>query len=231
MKVLDLGSGAGDVALLLADLVGPQGKVVGIDVNDDIVDTARSRVSAAGWTNVEFVVGDLNDLDLATDFDAVVGRWILMYLAEPADLLRRIQAHVRPGAVIAFQESANLAAAVEAFPPTPLHDVIARWTTPPGNGNGPIVDMGRRLHSTFLDAGLPAPQLRLDAPIGGGADWPGYAYVAASIRSLFPVLEQRGMVTADEADLDTLADRLRAEVVEGNGVQILPTVIGASARS
>ena len=87
MKVLDLGSGAGDVAMMLADLVGPQGRVVGIDVNGDILDTARRRAAAAGWTNVEFVTGDLEHLDVATDFDAVVGRWILMYLAEPADLL------------------------------------------------------------------------------------------------------------------------------------------------
>ena len=119
MKVLDLGSGAGDVAMLLADLVGPQGRVVGIDVNGDILDTARPRVGAAGWTNVEFVIGDLEHLDVPTDFDAVVGRWILMYLAEPADLLRRVQAHVRPGGIIAFHESADLTAAVEAFPSDP----------------------------------------------------------------------------------------------------------------
>src|SRR3954452_6741406 len=41
MRVLDVGSGAGDVALLAADLVGPQGSVVGIDVNPRVLDTAR----------------------------------------------------------------------------------------------------------------------------------------------------------------------------------------------
>ena len=50
MKVLDVGSGAGDVALLLAELVGPQGRVVGVDTNAEILDTAASRVQAAGWT-------------------------------------------------------------------------------------------------------------------------------------------------------------------------------------
>ena len=93
------------------------------------------------------------------------------------------------------------------------------------------MNMGRRLYGSFLDAGLTAPQLRLEAPIGGGPDWPGYAYVAESVRSLLPMLEQRGLVTADEADVDTLADRLRDEVVERGGVQILPTVIGAWART
>ena len=231
MKVLDLGSGAGDVALLLADLVGPQGRVVGIDANSDILDTARARIRAAGWTNVEFVAGDLDEVDVASDFDAVVGRWILMYLAEPVDLLRRVQAHVRPGGIVAFQESADLTSAVEAFPPTPLHDDIARWTSPPADTVFPIMNMGRRLHGTFLDAGLTAPQLRLEAPMGGGPDWPGYAYAAESIRSLLPMLEERGLVTADEADVDTLADRLRTEVVDHRGVQILPTVIGAWGRT
>ena len=231
MKVLDLGSGAGDVAMLLADLVGPQGRVVGVDANADILDAARAHVGAAGWTNVEFVVGDLDHLDVATDFDAVVGRWILMYLAEPADLLRRLPNLTRPGAVIAFQESADLTAAVEAVPPTPLHDQLARWTTPPAEGTGPIVNMGRRLYHTFLDAGLPAPQLRLEAPIGGGPDWPGYSFIASSIRSLLPMLQQRGSVTAEIADVDTLEDRLRTEVVERDGMQILPTVIGAWTRT
>ena len=48
MKVLDVGSGAGDVAMMLAELVGPQGDVVGIDSNDAILDIARERVRATG---------------------------------------------------------------------------------------------------------------------------------------------------------------------------------------
>ena len=52
MRVLDIGSGAGDVALLLADLVGPRGRVVGVDLNPAILDTARARAQAAGWQNV-----------------------------------------------------------------------------------------------------------------------------------------------------------------------------------
>src|SRR5438105_11913962 len=51
MRVLDVGSGAGDVALLVAELVGPVGQVVGVDTNAHILDVARSRVQAAGWTN------------------------------------------------------------------------------------------------------------------------------------------------------------------------------------
>jgi hypothetical protein len=90
--------------------------------------------------------------------------------------------------------------------------------------------MGSKLHRTYLDAGLRDPQLRLDAPVGGGADWPGYAYVADTVRSLLPMMEQMGLVSADDVDIETLADRLRAEVVGQRGVQMLPIVMGAWAR-
>jgi hypothetical protein len=54
-----------------------------------------------------------------------------MYLEDPAAVLRQASALVRPGGVVAFLESADLTAAVRAHPPTPGHDLVARWTTPP----------------------------------------------------------------------------------------------------
>jgi hypothetical protein len=90
--------------------------------------------------------------------------------------------------------------------------------------------MGSKLYRAYLDAGFLAPELHLEAPIGGGEDWPGYAYVADTVRSLLPMLEQMGVATPEEVGVDTLADRLRAEVVGQRGVQMLPIVVGAWAR-
>jgi ubiquinone/menaquinone biosynthesis C-methylase UbiE len=229
MRVLDVGSGAGDVALLLADLVGPRGRVVGVEMNPVILETARARVDAVGWTNVTFLDGDVTSMVLDDDFDAVVGRWILMDLSDPVAVLRGLVGRVRPGGVIAFLEN-DFTYPPTTFPPSPLHQQVMRWTTPPPGSPGPDQQMGSKLYRTYLDAGLRAPQLRLEAPIGGGEDWPGYAYVADTIRSLLPMLEQVGPVSAEEVDVDTLADRLRAEVVGGHGVQMLPIVVGAWAR-
>lgn len=89
MKALDVGRGAGDVALLLADLVGPQGQAIGVDVNAEILQLARSRVQAVGWTTVTFHPGDIMELDLDRDFDAAAGRWVLQYRPDPAPQLRR----------------------------------------------------------------------------------------------------------------------------------------------
>lgn len=229
MKVLDVGSGAGDVVLLLADLVGPRGAVVGIETNPIILETARARVGAAGWTNVTFLEGDVRNADLDNDFDAVVGRWILMYLPDPASVLRRLLGRLRPGGIVAFQEN-DFTYPPTTFPPAPLHQQVMHWTTPPPGSPGPDQQMGSKLYGTYLDAGLPEPQLRLDAPIGGGPDWPGYDYVADTVRSLLPMLERMGAATPKEVDVDTLADRLRAEAAGQRRVQMLPIIIGAWAR-
>jgi ubiquinone/menaquinone biosynthesis C-methylase UbiE len=237
MKVLDIGSGAGDVALIVADLVGPRGRVVGVDENAAILDVARARMQAAGWTNVTFLAGKASQLSLATDFDAVVGRWVLMYLADPAGVIRSLLDYLRPGGIVAFQEM-DAVHSLLALPPSPLMDKIRRWSVPdpehlpPG---APNPQMGLVLYRTLLDAGLLAPQLRLDAPIGGGADWSGYEYLADTMRSLLPFLERMGVAPAADSeagwgDINSLAERLRDEAVGQQGAQVLPFLIGAWAR-
>jgi ubiquinone/menaquinone biosynthesis C-methylase UbiE len=231
MRVLDVGSGAGDVALALADLVGPQGRVVGIDHNDAILETARARIAAAGWAStVEFRHGDVQRLSPSETFDAVVGRWVLMYVSDPAQVVRDLAERVRPGGVVVFQES-DLSTAARAYPPRPLHTKLSALMAPSVSQAGdPDIEMGPKLFQTFVQAGLPEPHLRMDAPAGGGAGWPGFRYVAETMRSLAPFLERLGLVQADEIDIDTLADRLRAEVMAVDGIQILPAVVGAWTR-
>ena len=169
MHVLDVGSGAGDVALLVADLVGARGRVVGVDVDPAVLDTARARVQAAGWGNVTFEVGDLETVLLGTDFDAVVGRWILMYLPDPAATLRSLATKLRPGGVVAFHEN-DFTYPPAVFPASQFSQQVQHWAMPPGDQmqHGPEMRMGTKLFATFLEAGLPPPELRLEAPIGGG---------------------------------------------------------------
>src|SRR5262245_25635629 len=130
MKVLDIGSGAGDVALLAADLVGPRGRVVGVEMNAHILETARARAEAAGWSNVTFVAGDLRDVQLDSDFDAVVGRWVLMYLPDPAAMLRQLVARVRSGGIVAFHEN-DFTYRPAVLPPSDLSRQLQQWMIPP----------------------------------------------------------------------------------------------------
>jgi ubiquinone/menaquinone biosynthesis C-methylase UbiE len=229
MKVLEIGSGAGDVALLAADLVGPQGQVTGVEMNAEIVETARARVQAAGWNNVGFLVGDVRDVGTGDDFDAVVGRWVLMYLPDPATLLRELANRLRPGGIVAFHEN-DFSYPPTIFPSTEISQQIHRWAIPPPDMPGPEMQMGTKLLKAYVEAGLPTPNIMCEVPVGGGPDWPGYEYIAETLRSLLPALERRTGLDPKAVGIDTLAERLRTEVVRTNGVQMLPMMFGAWAR-
>jgi SAM-dependent methyltransferase len=230
MKVLEIGSGAGDVALLLADLVGPRGQVVGVEMNPEILDTARARAAAAGWTNVTFRVGDAHDLPLDSDFDALAGRWVLMHMPDPTATLRNLATRLRPGGIVAFHEN-DFTYPPTFLPPTELSTQVQRWSIPPPGTPGPEMRMGTKLYRTFLEAGLPAPQFQVEAPAGGGPDWPGYEYVAETLRSLLPALEQRMGLDPASVGIDTLAQRMREDVLRTQGIHLLPIMFGAWART
>jgi hypothetical protein len=115
-------------------------------------------------------------------------------------------------------------------PPTPLSDQVADWWRRTAIHAGAELQMGLKLFATYRAAGLPEPDLHGDTIIGGGPDFGGYAYLAGVIRSVLPLMERFGIATADEVAIDTLADRLRAEIVGSGGVLPLQMIVGAAAR-
>lgn len=230
MKVLDIGSGAGDVAMAAAELVGPEGRVVGVDVNAEILETARARVAQAGHGNVEFMAGDARTLDLGNDFDALIGRFILMYLADPTETLRNLATRVRPGGIVAFHEIGFSPDRLPHILDTPLADKLVDWATGVFQQSGAHADLAYRLYRTYIDAGLPEPHLEYTALGGGSPGWFGYQYVADSIQSVLPLLEHFGIATAEEVDLATIPERLRADVVAKKSPIVLPMTVMAWTR-
>jgi hypothetical protein len=91
-------------------------------------------------------------------------------------------------------------------------------------------EQGLKLYSTFVAAGLPAPQMILGGRVEGGTDSAVYVFIAEIVRSLLPMVERFGVWTASDADVATLADRMREEVVAGGGVVQPPPLIGAWTR-
>jgi SAM-dependent methyltransferase len=229
MRVLDVGCGVGDVSLLVASLVRPEGAVLGVDSNPLALGHARERVSAMGLTNVDFVEGDIRDLAFDEPFDAAVGRLVLMYLADPAATLRRIAALLRPGGIIAFQEL-TLTESGLTYPEAPLLQRTGTLINETFRRAGMEMEMGLKLYPAFIAAGLPAPAMRAERPIGGGPDFPGYRWMAQITRSILPLMEQLGVANAEDIDVETLVERLREEVVGSGGVVAMPTLMGAWAR-
>jgi ubiquinone/menaquinone biosynthesis C-methylase UbiE len=101
-RVLDVGCGIGDPTLQVAVLVGPHGRVVGVDLVEEMLATARERAAALGLAHVEFRTGDIARLDLRADeFDVVLARWSLIYVEDVGDALARLRGTLVPGGRIA----------------------------------------------------------------------------------------------------------------------------------
>lgn len=166
MRVLDIGCGAGDVSFLAAKLVGPSGTVIGIDKSTEAIALARERASRAEFQNVTFIEGDMIDLSLEQSFDAAVGRLVLMYQPDPVAALRRIACHVRPGGIIAFQELALNIFSVRSLPHSQLYEQCIYWMKETLRHARIELHMGLKLYPTFVEAGLPVPQMIMGRVIG-----------------------------------------------------------------
>ena len=229
MKVLDVGSGAGDVALLAAEMVGPAGSVLGIDVNDVILETARARAEAAGFTHLTSRSGDIRQLELSHGFDAVVGRLVLQYVNDPVAVLTAANQHLSPGGIAAFQE-ADLTVPVQAVPRSALLDRVAGWIREAFQRPGTDTELGIKLRQVFLKAGFREPRLHADRFMGGGPAWVGYTHLAGLTKSLLPLIEARGIATAAEVQVDTLAERLRDEILSTDSVVLYTALVTAWAQ-
>jgi len=232
MRVLDVGCGTGDVTLTAAELVGPGGHVLGIDRGVEAIAAARAKAEALGVGHVTFEITELEDFERTGDFDAIVGRFILMHQKDPASVLRHLLRSVRPGGVVAIVESwmELLRTGGHSQPHSLLYDEIVRWKSAVVGGAGADLNSGGRLRTTFADAGLEDVECRLEALVAGGPDTPYYEYVEESVRSMLPEAARLGLEGFTEASARGLADRLRDEVARSRGSLLAWPVVAGWAR-
>ena len=226
-RVLDVGSGVGDVALLAASLVGETGHVVGVDRDAIALAKARSWAAAACTTNVRFVETDLTDLQIDGHFDAIVGRFILMFLPDPIATLRALAHRLRPGGVIVFQEPSWSGFFCQTQH-LPLRTACGELLCEAFLRAGARPNMELTLFRGLIESGFEAPQLRVEIPIA--SDLEGRRWIYDLLMTVRPRFEDLGIASEAVGDFGTLADRLEAELEAAQSYAPLVGLVGAWAR-
>lgn len=217
MRVLDVGSGTGDVAFLVAELVGEAGEVIGTDTAPTAIAAATRAGQGRTPQNVRFRHGNPAELEFDVRFDAVVGRYVLPFQSEPATMLRGLSRHLVKGGLLVFHEPDF--GCVRSLPPAPLYDRACQWivdTTRLGGQSWSFLD---KVYPAFLQAQLPAPTLRMQTHVASGPharEW--LMAVGDMVESLLPNIERLNVAPAEEVDLPTLRDRLWEEATSTDRV-------------
>jgi ubiquinone/menaquinone biosynthesis C-methylase UbiE len=208
-RVLDIGSGVGDVALLAAQVVGPVGEVVGVDLDGTALAQARTRVEACGLRNVTLVETDLAQFEVKKPFDAIVGRLILQFVPQPIEVLGALASVLRAGGVMVFQES-NWEALLSQVTHLPLRRTCCELIYESFKRSNANMEMGSVFLRGFQEIGFPAPHMRLDVPVGVDSETRRWVYDL--VCTLYPRFVQYGLSVKALGDLATLSDRLESEL-------------------
>lgn len=227
MHILDIGCGPGDVSFLLADMVGTEGSVLGLDSDENALEVASKRANESKLKNVDFIKSDLNNLSIDNDeFDAIVGRRVLMYLPDPMTVISKLSTLLKVGGLMIFQESDSTLSS-KSIVKMPLHEQVDKWIWDTVVHEGGNIHIGFDLWSLFSQKGLSVENLRAEA-IVQTPDKP--LPRALIVKLMLPRIIEAGVATEDEININTLEDRLTKERRNTNATYISEIVFHGWAR-
>ena len=207
---LDLGCGPRGILDLLAEAVGPGGRVVGLDADPAHVTAARQYAFSQGLANVEVLAGDARHTGLpAESFDLVHTRTLLVTIPEPAEVVAEMARLARPGGLVASQE-ADAEFSI-CYPPLPEWDRLLALFRASFPRAGADLRLGRRLPELFRQAGL----TDVGATVYAGSYPAGHSrrtVIPDLVRSLHPVI--LGLGLAGERELADVDAAVRAHLAD-----------------
>lgn len=159
-NVLDVGSGPGYATVDLAEIVGPDGRVVGVERSERFLQFAQEQCTLLGLDQVEFLERDLMEEGLGpTEFDAAWCRWVASFVPDPQRLVQNIAGALRPGGRVIFHDYVNYGS-WQMTPPSQSQEffvqaVITNWKD---SGGDPCV--GARLPQRLLESGFRLLEVR-----------------------------------------------------------------------
>lgn len=211
--VLDIATGPGEPALTIASLVGPEGKVFGIDPVLEMVEAARRQADHLGFKNANFEVAPAHPLPFAVDtFDAVVSRFGVMFFPSPVDAVREMLRVLKPGGELALAVW-HLADKNPFF--YTLSHVIDRFVdSPPVSPDAldpfRFANLGI-LRDILLEANALAPReqllrFKISAPISVEDFWTLRMEMSETLKQKVSMLSNQQMIDAKRLALEALRE-------------------------
>lgn len=215
MRVLDVGCATGLLTRELANLVGKNGHITGVDRNNDRLaeakdQTAESNHATIVYENVD-LTGNLPDWE---PFDAITGRRVLMYLPDAAETLRRLTALLKPDGLMIFQEHCAIGMPIAAQP-IPQHQQAHDWMWRVIAAEQGTITIGLDLPKLFQQGGLGIDDYRAEAIMLGSARDDGIEDIASYMVSR---VIDAGVANRDTIRPDSLTERLFEERQKANPI-------------
>jgi SAM-dependent methyltransferase len=226
MSILDVGTGVGDVALLAAGMVGPTGRVLGVDCEDGMINRAKQRAQSKQVENVQFQIGSLQPDENLGKFDFVIGRLVTAFQSDQVNFLHRVVSLVKAGGSIAFIEAAWNLCGTSTNPAIPVYDDLIKRSISLIEALGFDSELGSRLTQLFAHAGLGRPSVTAELLVGG-PDSSLLDYSLLNFENLFMTAKKKGLEAPDDAAVKMICAEIR-ETAAASHVQFSgPCVVGA----
>lgn len=223
LEVLDLGCGSGETTIDIARLVGPTGRVVGIDMDDRELAHARSAADACS-VSIEWKQGRAEDLDDEASFDIAYARFVLSHLNDPADALRRMRWAVRRSGRIVV-EDIDITTHAHWPPSAAFHRYIELYAAT-GRARGVDPDIGPRLAAMLIDAGLEDVEVSISMPVFRTGD--GKTIARLTLSNIADAAISSGLT--DRVEVDRLLAELAIHEADPRSIQSTAQVFQAIGR-
>ena len=235
-RVLDIGCGAGQSTIELAERVGATGKVVGLDISEPLLAAARQRIEARSVTNVELVLDNAATAHFAEPFDLAFSRFGVMFFEDPLAAFANIGRALRAGGRLGFVcwqrlednpwAAAPLAAVRTLAPERPLGPMLEPGQPGPFFLSSPAFVSDLLGRAGFSEVEVVPQEVRL--PLGGARS------VEEAVDYLLQIGPASRFLTDAELTLHPRVHELLAHAVapflDGEGVMVASRVLLVAAR-
>jgi len=218
MKCLDVGCGGGHVTILMAGIVGPEGRVIGTDTDAEILALAREDAKAAKVTNVEFQQQDACACLWHNKFDVAYARFLVSHLDKPEKCLTAMVEACLPGGTILIEDT-DFAGSF-CYPACAAYERYKELYQELVQRMGGDSNIGPRLPALFRRAGIQDVEVNVIQPAHIGGE--GKLMAPITMARISDALNAEGLVTEDEAQ--QILTELNAVAADSETLISLPRI-------